>query len=75
MTFQEGFSWHLLREMLGNQEQPPLVTSQGRWVWSDVLFHYRIANSQLFLDNAEAELLTGAGQVAAWATAEIARRL
>lgn len=61
MPFQEGFSRHLVREIHGNQEQPLLVSSKGRWVWSEAPFRCRIGLGHLHLDSHEAELVTGEG--------------
>lgn len=58
MPFQDGFS-ATMRQNSGNQVQPLLLTSAGRYVWCEEPFDFRIENGSLVLFNLTAEVETG----------------
>ncbi len=57
MPFRDS-SYLTLFENGGNQVQPLILTSSGRYVWSDQPFKYHIKDGILHIDNALAEINT-----------------
>ncbi len=57
MPFRDS-SYLTLFENGGNQVQPLILTSKGRYVWSDQPFKYHIKDGVLYVDNALAEINT-----------------
>ena len=53
MPFQNGYSLQLYGNCRGNQAAPLLLSSKGRYVWSDEPFSFNIENDHLIIsDNA-----------------------
>lgn len=58
MPFGEGFQTTLYSNG-GNQVMPLLITTDGRYVWSDAPYEFYIEGSELVIENALAAVETG----------------
>lgn len=56
---EPGYDRHLVRDSGGNQAQPLLVSSAGRWIWGEQAFRVRLDGASLSIDEAEAALASG----------------
>src|SRR5438128_1254393 len=50
MPFQNGFSLNLFGNNEGNQAVPLLLSTNGRYIWSDQPFQFSIKGDQLILN-------------------------
>lgn len=66
MPFQEGYSFDLYGNNNGNQSAPLLLSSKGRYIWSDQPFKFTIKGAQLIIDKThDRVLLVKAGRTLA----------
>lgn len=61
MPFREGYSHDLLADAKGNQAQPLLISTRGRWVWSDAPFSFSFDDGELRVESVHAPIQHGAG--------------
>lgn len=62
MPFKDGYSFNLYGNNNGNQSAPLLLSTKGRYVWSNQPFEFTIKNNQLIIDTAiDSVLLVNAG--------------
>ena len=52
MPFQNGYSFNLYGDNKDNQSAPLLLSTQGRYIWSDQPFEFTIRGNQLIIDKA-----------------------
>ena len=52
MPFQNGYSFNLYGDNKDNQSAPLLLSTKGRYVWSDQPFEFTIQGNQLIIDKA-----------------------
>ena len=53
------FAFDLKADRSQNQAMPLLISSEGRWLWSEAAFRYSFRNDQLLIDDAVAKILFG----------------
>ena len=58
MPFETGFETSL-RDNLSNQVAPLLVTSEGRYIWSDAPFDFKITDNAILIYNYSEPVQTG----------------
>jgi alpha-glucosidase (family GH31 glycosyl hydrolase) len=58
MPLKDGFQFDFGIDNLGNQLQPLLLTSKGRYVWSEEPYKFEIKGSSLIISNQKAEVKT-----------------
>lgn len=69
------FTLDLYGDVSGNQSSPLLISSKGRWIWSDQPFRYTFRHDSLLLEGLRAPLQSGqAGNSIATAYREASRR-
>ncbi len=56
MPFQEGYSNSLINFIQGNQAAPLLLSSKGRFIWSDKPFSYTVSNSTLVINESDVKI-------------------
>jgi alpha-glucosidase len=61
MPFAAGYSLDMYGNTRGNQAVPLLVSTKGRFVWSDAPFKVSVAQNQLTIENATAPLVLDSG--------------
>lgn len=61
MPFIPGYSLNLYAENKGNQAAPVLVSSKGRYVWSEQPFRFEITTTKLIITSADSVYVTKAG--------------
>lgn len=59
MPYLPGFA-RRIGEMRGNQAQPLLVSSRGRWLWSDAPFSFACTADGIAIGEADAPIASGA---------------
>jgi alpha-glucosidase (family GH31 glycosyl hydrolase) len=52
MPFQNGYSFNLYGNNNGNQSAPLLLSTKGRYIWSDQPFEFTIQGDHLIIDKA-----------------------
>jgi len=52
MPFKDGYSFNLYANTGGNQASPLLLSTSGRYIWSDTPFEFSIKGDQLVLSGA-----------------------
>jgi alpha-glucosidase (family GH31 glycosyl hydrolase) len=57
MPFQSGYSFNLYGNNKGNQSAPLLLSTKGRYVWSEQPFQFSIKDRKLIIDNAVDKVL------------------
>lgn len=55
----EKISFNLYADALQNQSVPLLISSEGRWLWSDEPFRYSFRNDSLIIDRTHAAIQFG----------------
>ncbi|WP_432711662.1 glycoside hydrolase family 31 protein [Pedobacter sp.] len=61
MPFKEGYSLNLYGDTRTNQAAPLLVSTKGRFVWSEEPFTFTFEKSRLVISNAKALTIDSAG--------------
>jgi alpha-glucosidase len=56
MPFKDGYSFNLYANTGGNQAAPLLLSTRGRYIWSDAPFEFSIKGDQLIISNATFEI-------------------
>ena len=56
MPFKDGYSYDMYADTRGNQAAPLLVSTKGRFIWSEEPFKFTIKNNRLVITNAKAAL-------------------
>lgn len=56
MPFKDGYSLDMYADTRGNQAAPLLVSTKGRFIWSEEPFKFTVANNQLVISNAKGAL-------------------
>jgi hypothetical protein len=56
MPFKEGYSLDMYGDTKGNQAVPLLVSTKGRFIWSDEPFKFAFEKNRLVISNAKAGL-------------------
>ena len=56
MPFKEGYSLDMHGETRGNQAVPLLVSTKGRFIWSEEPFKFAFKNNSLIISNSTSEL-------------------
>src|SRR3954462_9066982 len=51
MPFKDGYSFNLHANTGGNQAAPLLVSTKGRYIWSDTPFEFSVKGDQLIFSN------------------------
>ncbi|MDD2216032.1 MAG: glycoside hydrolase family 31 protein [Eubacteriales bacterium] len=59
MPFPEGYNADLNGNIYGNQASPLLLSSKGRYIWSEDPFAFKIENGQIILSNNLSAIKTG----------------
>ncbi|EOR94528.1 Maltodextrin glucosidase [Arcticibacter svalbardensis MN12-7] len=57
MPFKDGYSFNLFANTGTNQASPLLLSTNGRYIWSDAPFEFTVKGDQLLLLNATAPIL------------------
>lgn len=61
MPFEEGYEANLYANVFGNQAAPVLLSTKGRYIWSDQPFTFNIENGQLVISNNTAPIVSAKG--------------
>jgi alpha-glucosidase (family GH31 glycosyl hydrolase) len=56
MPFKSGYSYDMYADTRGNQAAPLLVSTKGRFIWSEEPFKFTVENNRLVITNAKAAL-------------------
>ncbi len=56
---KENFSFNLNGDLSQNQSVPLLISSEGRWLWSEEPFQYSFRNDSLVIDKVHSHTLFG----------------
>ncbi|WP_442587305.1 glycoside hydrolase family 31 protein [Pedobacter sp. AW31-3R] len=56
MPFKEGYSLNLYADIQGNQAVPLLLSTKGRYIWSEEPFKFSFSNNQLVLTEVKSVL-------------------
>jgi len=56
---KDSFSFNLYGDKSYNQSTPLLISTQGRWLWSEEPFRYTFRNDSLIVDSTNNEIQTG----------------
>ncbi|MFA6249815.1 MAG: TIM-barrel domain-containing protein, partial [Mucilaginibacter sp.] len=56
MPFKEGYSLDMYADTRGNQAAPLLVSTKGRFIWSEEPFKFTVENDKLVISNAKGAL-------------------
>ncbi len=51
--FKDGYSYDMYADTKGNQAAPLLVSTKGRFIWSEEPFKFTVANNKLIISNAK----------------------
>ncbi len=62
MPFPEGYSLNLYGDNKGNQSSPLLLSSSGRFVWSEDPFQFTFKNNQLIISRALSKIIIDSNQ-------------
>ncbi|MEO6289887.1 MAG: glycoside hydrolase, partial [Ginsengibacter sp.] len=62
MPFPEGYSLNLYGDNKGNQSSPLLLSSSGRFVWSEDPFQFTFKNNQLIISRALSKVIIDSNQ-------------
>lgn len=66
MPFQSGYNFNLYGNNKGNQSAPLLLSTKGRFVWSDQSFEFTVKGNQLIIDKfLDSIVLVNAGSTLA----------
>src|SRR5665647_1123860 len=57
MPFSQGYSLDLYGDNKGNQTAPLLLSSKGRFVWSERPFQFTLENDQLIISKASGNVI------------------
>ena len=57
MPFTEGYSLSLINDVKGNQASPLLLSTKGRYVWSDQPFSFRFTKDEIIFDVSSKDIL------------------
>jgi len=57
MPFAEGYNLNLYADNRGNQAVPLLLSSKGRFIWSEEPFQFTFANDQLIISKALSKII------------------
>lgn len=57
MPFKDGYSLNMFGDTRGNQAAPLLVSTKGRFIWSEEPFKFTFAEGKLVISNAKAALV------------------
>ena len=57
MPFSKDYSLNLYADNMGNQSAPLLLSSKGRFVWSEDPFQFAFANNQLIISKALGKII------------------
>ena len=57
MPFPQGYSLDLYGDNKGNQTAPLLLSSKGRFVWSEEPFQFSLENDQLIISKAHGKVI------------------
>jgi alpha-glucosidase (family GH31 glycosyl hydrolase) len=61
MPFKNGYDCDLRADVKGNQAAPLLLSTQGRYIWSEAPFHFTINNDEAVLSDASDSIYLGTG--------------
>jgi alpha-glucosidase len=53
MPFKDGYSFNLYANTGGNQASPLLLSTRGRYIWSDAPFEFSVKGDQLLLNTTQ----------------------
>ncbi|MEO6916396.1 MAG: glycoside hydrolase family 31 protein [Chitinophagaceae bacterium] len=56
---KDKFSFNLYGDASQNQSVPLLISSEGRWLWSEEPFRYSFRNDSLLVDQTHGKIVTG----------------
>jgi alpha-glucosidase (family GH31 glycosyl hydrolase) len=59
MPFKNGYSLELNGDNHGNQTQPLILSTTGRYIWSDEAFKFTVNGTQLIVTNNKAPIIVG----------------
>lgn len=51
-----AFSWHATKNYSGNQEAPLMISSKGRFVWSEKPYDVDVSNGEITITNADDDI-------------------
>jgi alpha-glucosidase (family GH31 glycosyl hydrolase) len=57
MPFKDGYTYDMFGDTKGNQAAPLLVSTKGRFIWSEEPFKFSIQGNKLIVDNAKGTLV------------------
>jgi alpha-glucosidase (family GH31 glycosyl hydrolase) len=58
MPLKTGFSFDFASDNLGNQLQPLVLTSKGRYIWSEEPYKFEVKNDRIILSHNKAKIET-----------------